>query len=154
VYLVDTNVVSAGAPSKHAAPADLVAWMIASSDRLFLSVVTAAEVKAGIAKAIREGARAKAATLLEWWGAVEHLYGERILPIDLSVAHAAGEILDGARGARHKPDFADVAIAATARVHGLSILTRNVRNFVPLRVPFLNPFERLPSPAQTEAPAR
>jgi predicted nucleic acid-binding protein len=144
LYLVDTNVISAGAPSKYGARADLVAWMDASSDRLFLSTVTVAEVEAGIAKARRQGAAKKAETLSWWWGAIEHLYGARILPIGLDVARAAGQLLDKARAAGGKPDSADVAIAATAQVHGLTILTRNTKHFGGLGIPLANPFENLP----------
>ena len=118
--------------------------MKAASDSLFLSVVTAAEVEDGISKAFREGAKNKAEKLLTWWGAVEHLYGDRILPVDLDVAHATGRLLDKARAAGHTADFADVTIAATAQVHGLTILTDNVRHFAPLGVPLMNPFEKLP----------
>jgi predicted nucleic acid-binding protein len=48
-----------------------------------------------------------------------------------------------AAGAKH-PDFADVAIAATAKLRGFTILTRNARHFEPLGVPFLDPFAELP----------
>lgn len=118
--------------------------MDAASDGLFLSVATAAEVKSGISKALREGAKSKAQALLVWWGAIEHLYAERILPIDLDVARETGLLLDKMRAAGHAPGFADMAIAATSQVHGLTILTRNVKHFAVLGVPLMNPFEDLP----------
>lgn len=62
MYLVDTNVLSAGAPSKVASP-DLLAWMDERSSRLYLSAVTVAEVEDGVAKLRREGATRKAADL-------------------------------------------------------------------------------------------
>lgn len=144
MYLVDTNVISAGAPSRHGAPPGLVEWIDRSSDSLFLSVVTAAEVEAGIAKARREGAVTKAGSLSAWWDAIEHLYEDRILPVGLDVSHAAGRLLDTARAAGGKPDFADVAIAATAQVHGLTILTRNLKHFARFGIPLANPFDNLP----------
>src|SRR5712675_1449648 len=55
MYLVDTNVISAAAPSRPVSPA-LIEWMDAHSASLFLSVVTVAEIEDGIAKARREGA--------------------------------------------------------------------------------------------------
>ena len=142
MFLVDTNVISAMAPSKRDAARDLVAWLDQASAYLFLSVVTAAEVASGIAKAQREGAFTKARRLREWWQAIEHLYGPKVLPFDLRCAHAAGRMLDDARSSR--PGFEDIAIAATARVHGLTVLTRNLRHFRPLGVPVLNPLEALP----------
>jgi predicted nucleic acid-binding protein len=152
LYLVDTNVISAGAPSKRAAPPGLVEWIDCSSDSLFLSVVTTAEVEAGIAKARREGAATKAAALSAWWDAIEHLYGDRILPVGLDVGHAVGRLLDKARAAGHTPDFAGVAIAATAEVHDLTILTRNVKHFAPFGIPLANPFDNLPPLASGMAP--
>src|SRR5271165_3665288 len=79
-YLVDTSVISALAPTKTDRPAALIDWLDRRSGDLFLSVVTAAEIRAGIAKAARDGARRKSETLESWWDAVEYLYGDRILP--------------------------------------------------------------------------
>jgi predicted nucleic acid-binding protein len=66
LYLVDTDVISAGAPAKRRASAALILWMDRNSDRLFLSTITIAEIADGIAKAHREGARRKAADLAGW----------------------------------------------------------------------------------------
>ena len=73
MYLVDTNVISARAPSKSRPSDELVGWMDVMSPRLFISVVTTGEVSAGIAKALREGATTKASHLEAWWAAVEQL---------------------------------------------------------------------------------
>ncbi|MGE7468651.1 type II toxin-antitoxin system VapC family toxin [Bosea sp. NPDC003192] len=147
MFLVDTNVISALAPSKRAEAKELAVWLDQVSSHLFLSVVTAAEVAAGIAKAEREGAMAKARSLSEWWQAVEHFYGEKVLPFDLRCAHLAGRMLDRARA--HRPGFEDIAIAATAQVHGLTVLTRNLRHFSPLGVSALDPFQGLPPLPET-----
>jgi predicted nucleic acid-binding protein len=143
VYLVDTNVISAVSPNRLA-PAALVEWMNAQSASLFLSVVTIAEVEDGIAKLRREKATRKSKELAQWLDVVLHLYGDRILTFDTAAARLAGELLDRARGQGHAPGFADVIIAATARQHGLTILSRNVRHFEPLGVPVLDPFRELP----------
>ncbi|MER8595427.1 type II toxin-antitoxin system VapC family toxin [Mesorhizobium sp. M1182] len=142
MFLLDTNIISAMAPARKVDRAALMAWLDMASEYLFLSVVTASEIAAGIAKAERDGATTKAALLRDWWQAVEHLYGARVLPFDLRAAHAAGSILDRARA--HRPGFEDIAIAATAEVHGLVILTDNERHFAPLGVPMLNPLRNLP----------
>jgi predicted nucleic acid-binding protein len=144
VYLVDTNVISAGAPSKALATTDLVKWMDAHSSDLFLSAVTVAEIEDGIAKARREQARRKAANLTAWLEALLHLYGNRILAFDVAAARLAGALSDLARGKGMAPGFADLIIGATARSHGLTILTRNTRHFEPLGLPTLNPFDHLP----------
>lgn len=142
MFLVDTNVISALAPSKRGEPGALVEWLDRASPGLFLSVITACEVRAGIAKAEREGATTKSVLLTQWWQAIEHLYGAKLLPFDLNCAQIAGQMLDDARAFR--PGFEDIAIAATARAHGLTVLTRNLKHFEPLGVRVIDPFVQLP----------
>ncbi len=115
------------------------------SATLYLSVVTVAEIEDGVAKSAREGASRKAATLAAWLEAVLHLYGDRILPFDTATALIAGALSDPTRSQGQAPGFADIIIAATARRHGLTILSRNLRHFVPLWVPALDPFAGLPA---------
>jgi toxin FitB len=143
LYLVDTKVISARAPSRIT-PAEMATWMDEHSTKLFLSVVTIAEIENGIAKAKREGATRKSRDLSAWLETVLHLYAARILPFDLATARLAGILSDLARGHGHAPGFADIIIAATAQRHGLTILTRNLRHFEPLGVPVQDPFARLP----------
>jgi hypothetical protein len=144
VYLVDTNVISAAAAPGRRLPPALVEWMDAHSASLFLSVVTVAEIEDGIAKSRREGARRKSSGLASWLETVLHLYGDRILVFDAPTARIAGAMADRARGQGHAPGFADIIVAATARCHGLTILSRNLRHFEPLGVAILNPFAALP----------
>jgi predicted nucleic acid-binding protein len=143
LYLVDTNVISVRAPAR-VAPAEMAAWMDANSAKIFLSVVTVAELEDGIAKARREGATSKSRNLSAWLATLLHLYAARILPFDLATSRLAGTLSDHARGQGHAPGFADIIIAATAQQHGLTILTRNLRHFEPLGVPVHDPFARLP----------
>jgi predicted nucleic acid-binding protein len=142
-YLVDTNVISASAPTTARRP-ELIAWMDSHSPDLFLSAVTIAEITNGIAKAKREGARRKASDLSAWLRTVLHLYGDRVLPFDSPTAEIAGVLADLARGRGHSPGFADIAIAATARRHDLMILSGNERHFAPMDVAVLDPFQKLP----------
>ena len=143
LYLLDTNIVSADAPTKrHVGVEAFAAWVRAHSDRLYLSAVTIAEIEASIARAARIAATAKAENLRHWLSAVEHFYAGRILPFGVAEARHAGPILDRSRA--HHPGFEDVAIAATAAAHGLTILTASERHFEPLGVPLANPLKRLP----------
>jgi toxin FitB len=144
-YLVDTNVISAAAPTAAVKRPELIEWMDSRSSALFLSAVTVAEIADGIAKAKREGATRKASGLSGWLRALLHLYGDRVLPFDAPTSEIAGGLSDLARGRGHAPGFADVAIAATARRHDLTILSRNARDFAPMNVPVVDPFETLPS---------
>ena len=143
-YLVDTNVISAVAPTSPVRRTDLVEWMDSHSADLFLSAVTIAEIADGIAKAKREGARRKASDLSAWLQTVLHLYGERVLPFDSPTAELAGALTDLARSRGHSPGFADIAIAATARLHNLMILSRNERHFAPVDAVVVDPFQKLP----------
>jgi predicted nucleic acid-binding protein len=102
VYLVDTNVISAAAPSRPVSPA-LIEWMDSAS--LFLSAVTIAEIEDGIAKSRREGATRKSADLSAWLETVLHLYGDRVLAFDVATARIAGAISDRARGADQTRDL-------------------------------------------------
>jgi hypothetical protein len=143
-YLVDTNAISAIAPTAGLPRPELIAWMDAHSDDLFMSAITIAEIADGIAKAKREGASRKAADLSAWLQTLLHLYGDRVLPFDAATAEIAGALSDLARGRGHAPGFADVAIAATARRRDLTILSRNVRDFAPMDAAVVDPFEKLP----------
>ncbi|MDF3856563.1 PIN domain-containing protein [Paracoccus pantotrophus] len=144
MYLLDTNILSASAPTRRDADAEaLAAWMRAQSDRLYLSAITVAEIEAGIARAVRIGASAKAPALRRWLAAIEHFYASRILAFGIDEARQAGVILDRARA--HDPGFEDIAIAATAAAHGLTVLTANERHFAPLGVPYVNPMKDLPA---------
>jgi toxin FitB len=111
---------------------------------LFLSTVTVAEIEDGIAKLRRERATRRGEDLAAWLETVLHLYGDRVLPFDIPTARIAGALSDRARGQGQALGLADIIIAATARQHGLTILSRNVRHFVPLGVSVLDPFDNLP----------
>jgi predicted nucleic acid-binding protein len=143
-YLVDTNVISAAAPSAVVRRPEFVRWMDAHSHDLFLSAISIAEIADGIAKAKREGAKRKSAGLSAWLRTVLHLYGDRVLPFDSPAAEIAGILSDLARGRGHAPGFADIAIAATARRHDLTILSRNARHFAPMDAIIVDPFQELP----------
>jgi len=144
MYLVDTNVISQAAPTRKPEAASLVDWMDAHSNDLFVSAITIAEIESGIAKLRREGARRKAANLTEWLEVVLHLYSERVLDVDVSVARVLGPLSDRTRAIGKPPGLADLIIAATAIEHGLTILTRNVKHFAPLGVKVHDPFSSLP----------
>ena len=143
-YLVDTNVISATAPTAGARRPELVEWMDSHSSDLFLSAITIAEIADGIANAERRGAKRKASNLSAWLRTVLHLYGDRVLPFDSPTAEIAGALSDLARSRGRSPGFADIAIAATARRHDLTILSHNERHFAPMDIAVLDPLLKLP----------
>jgi hypothetical protein len=143
MYLVDTNIVSANAPARARAPG-VEAWMETHSADLYLSAVTIAEIEDGIAKVRRERATRKADPLAAWLQTLLHLYGNRVLAFDVDVARVAGALSDKARGLGLAPGLADVIVAATAQHHGLTVLTRNTKDFAAFGVAMHDPFAGLP----------
>ena len=143
MYLVDTSILSASAPTKTVAQQDMRDWMDRNSRHLFLSVITVAEIEDGICRSRRASAHGKAGRLAEWLETLLHLYADRVLPIDPAIARRIGVMTDHARGQGHDPGLADVAIAATAAGHGHTVLTRNVRHFAPLGVAVIDPYAGL-----------
>ncbi len=144
MYLVDTDVLSACAPTKAERPERLIEWLDRNSDRLYLSVVTVAEIEDGIAKSRREGATRKAQRLAEWLQATLHLYADRILPLDIAAARCLGALADRARSAGLAPGWPDLAIAAIALARKQTILTRNLRHFQVTGIPVHDPLATLP----------
>jgi len=145
VYLVDTNVLSATAPTKARTETGLVEWMDRNSDKLFISVITIAEIEAGIAKLQDNSSLKKAQRLSEWLETLLHLYQHRVLPLDIQAAHELGRMTQAVRQAGRMPEMADLSIAATAMVRGYVVLTRNLRHFQGTGVTTLDPFESLPA---------
>jgi predicted nucleic acid-binding protein len=133
-FLLDTNVVSELRRGDRANDG-LVEWFDAQAPHeLFLSVVTLGEVRQGIEQLrARDGRQAHA--LDRWLGGLVQFYEERLLYVDGAVAVQWGRLL----AARRAP-VVDALLAATARVHRLTLVTRNVRDFAGLNVRVLNPF--------------
>lgn len=145
MYLVDTNVLSAAAPTKARIETGLVEWIDRNSDKLFISVITIAEIEAGIAKLRDNGSLKKAQRLSEWLETLLHLYQHRVLPLDLQAARELGCMTQAVRQAGRMPEMADLSIAATAMVKGYVVLTRNLRHFQGTGNIALDPFESLPA---------
>lgn len=135
-HLLDTNVVSELRKSARRADARVRAWVAGRvpSD-LYLSTITVLEVEVGIGRIA--GRDALQGERLQAWLDDELLdaFAGRILPVDVPVARRAARL--------HVPDprpERDALIAATAAVHGLTVVTRNVKDFAALDVPILNPW--------------
>ena len=113
----------------------VVAWIAKQrQEDCFLSVVSIGEIERGIAQ--RRGPDPGfAAELAAWLDQLLRLHPNRLLPVSLSVARRWGRL-----SAELGHDSADLLIAATALEHGLMVVTRNLRHFVPTGVATLNPW--------------
>ena len=133
MFLLDTNVIS---ELRRTRPnRTVVRWVNAqTADRLFLSALTIGEIQSGI-EITRERDGAKADEIEAWLGEV--LMSWSVLPMD------ADEFREWARLKHRQSDtlIEDAMIAATAAVHGLTVVTRNVRDFEQLGVQVLDPFD-------------
>jgi toxin FitB len=135
-YLLDTNVVSLLSPSQGEASATFLAWLdeADATNGLFLSVVTVHEIERGISLLERKGATAKARDLRRWIDGLFATYSDRVLPIDMNVSVASGQLEAEVLAAGHKPGMADALIAGTAKTHALTVVTLNLRHFTPFGV--------------------
>lgn len=133
MYLLDTNVVS---ELRKAHPHGAVlAWLERVDDAdLHLSAVTIGEIQAGI-EITREQDRDKAADIEGWLEQVAQTYN--VLSMDARTFRAWARLMH--RRSDHLIE--DAMIAATAAIHGLIVVTRNVRDFEGLGVRTLNPFQ-------------
>lgn len=136
MYLLDTNVVS---ELRRVRPhGSVVEWIKSARDEdLHLSSVTIGEIQAGV-EMTREQDEDKAAEIEAWLEQVAETYN--ILSMD------APAFRSWARLMHRKPDrlIEDAMIAATAAIHGLTVVTRNVRDFDGLGVRTFNPFDGKP----------
>jgi hypothetical protein len=133
MYLLDTNVISElRKPKPHAG---VVAWVAAAEEALlFLSAVTIAEIQAGI-EVTRDQDAPKADEIEAWLDLVSSTYN--VLPMDAATFRTWAKLMHR----RSDTQYENAMIAATARVHDLTVVTRNVGDFRPFDVKVLNPFE-------------
>lgn len=132
MYLLDTNVVSELRKARpHGA---VVAWLNGIDDAdLHLSVVTLGEIQTGI-EITREQDAFKAASIEAWADQVANTFN--ILPMDATTFRLWAKLM------HRQPNtlYEDAMIAASALVHNLTVVTRNVRDFKRFQVPLFNPF--------------
>ncbi|HEX3938374.1 MAG TPA: PIN domain-containing protein [Xanthobacteraceae bacterium] len=142
MYLLDTNIVSLFDPRRAAEAATTIDWMREHDALLFLSTITLTEIEAGILKLEREGKDARASQIIALRDGLIADFNERLLPLDIEVALTVARLAE-----RVRPmviERTDLIIAATARVHSLTVLTRNVRHFEPTGVAAIDPVRSLP----------
>jgi toxin FitB len=138
MFLLDTNVVSELRKARTGkAEPSVVAWAAKQSTAtLYLSAISVLELDIGI-RLVERRDPAQGSALRGWLD--QHVlpaFAGRVLPVDIAVAQRCATL--------HVPDpraERDALIAATALVHGMTVVTRNVADFAPLGVAMLNPWD-------------
>lgn len=135
MFLGDTNVISELRRGRRGNPG-VAAWFasIAVTD-LFISVLVLGELRKGVAIASRRGVFTQAANLESWLNTFTSQFAQRILPVDSEVADIWGQM----HSIRNVPVI-DGLLAATAIVHDLTLVTRNISHVQGLGADLLNPF--------------
>ncbi|SMH57294.1 type II toxin-antitoxin system VapC family toxin [Mesorhizobium australicum] len=142
-YLIDTSILSTLAPDRPPIPRELSSWIIEQGERgtLFTSAIVVLEIRRGIASLKRAGGSMRAERLAGWLGSMIEQFEENLLAVDTAVAISAGDLEDEVRAKGRSPGTADILIAATARVHELTVLTANARHFDVVGVNHFDPFK-------------
>jgi predicted nucleic acid-binding protein len=135
-FLLDTNAVSEWV--KPRPNPGLIAWMESSDeDRIFISVISLAELRDGVERMTAGRRRSR----LEQWLLHELplRFESRILPVDTQVAEAWGRTVSRSEAAGRPIGAMDAFLAATAEAHQLTLVTRNISDFSLLKA-VLNPW--------------
>ena len=140
MYLIDTNVISEIRKKKKAniGVQRYFKTAIQNEDKLYISIVTIGELRRGI-ELIRYRSDTRQANQLEKWLAVileDHQ--NNILDVNEDIAQLWGKLR-----VPHPENALDKLIAATALINGLTVVTRNIKDFSKTGVAVLNPFEEL-----------
>lgn len=142
MYLLDTNIVSMLDPRRHVHAPALIDWLDRNGASLFLSVITIAEIDAGIMKLRREGKQERADELAGLVSTILTEFGDRVLSVDIETARHIARLSEHVY--RQPVSLPDIIIAATAVRHGLVLLTHNMGEIARLGVPAQDPFTELP----------
>lgn len=134
-YLIDTNIISEIRKGERR-DANVAAWYESIDDAdLYLSVLVLGEIRKGIER-VRPKDPARAGALAKWLSTVRRAFAGRILPVDDAVAEEWGKM-----NAARPVSTVDGLLAATAKVHRLTLATRNVADVAGLGARVFNPFE-------------
>lgn len=138
-FLLDTNVISEGAKPR---PDDGVMGWLASIDeeQLHLSIVSLVELRHGIERL--DTGRRKSALDLWLTEQLPRRFENRLMPVDAETADAWGRIVAAAQAAGRPIGAMDAFIAATAKQHQLTLVTRNIADFEATGVRLFNPWSQ------------
>jgi predicted nucleic acid-binding protein len=133
-FLLDTNIISEIRKRNRANP-NVARWVAHTPvEEIGTSVIVLAEIRRGI-ELKRRSDPEQARSLDQWYAQMRTKLGERVLPIDEPIGDAWALL-----SIPDPPPLIDGLLAATAKVHGLTLVTRNVDDIASTGVPLLNPF--------------
>jgi toxin FitB len=135
MYLIDTNVISEVGKGRRCDRQVAEWYRGVSDDELFLSVLVVGEIRQGIERLRTRNPR-RAQALEKWLEELLESFGDRVLPVDAKVAQNWGRL-----NARSSFPIVDSLLAATAEAHGLTLVTRNLKDIERSGVRCVNPFE-------------
>jgi predicted nucleic acid-binding protein len=137
-FLLDTNVISEWI--KPQPDRSVVSWLAqVDEDRVFISVISFAEVRHGV-ELLPVGRRRE--RLTHWLAEeVPERFEGRVLAIDQHIAETWGVIMARGQKAGLTPGTMDAFVAATAAAHNLTLVTRNVKDFQRLGIPLFDPWQ-------------
>lgn len=141
IWLLDTCVVSE--LSRSIPDSRVTAWLSRHAAQSSLAAVTLGEITYGV-ESLPAGARRNALT--RWCGELRTQFATRILASDETVWCTYGRLKASLEAIGRPQDELDLLIGATATVHGLKLVTRNVRHFEEMGVAMLNPWNLEPEP--------
>jgi len=138
LYLIDTNVISELRKQRKAnvGVRQFFQNAIEQGDRLYISVITIGELRRGIERIRYRGDQSQANLLETWFQTILHNYANHILEFTSTEAQVWGRLR-----VPNPHNALDKQLAATALTCGLTLVTRNVRDFVGTGVSLLNPFD-------------
>jgi toxin FitB len=137
MYLVDTDVISEARKGDRTNSGVRTFFSRATQEgaELYLSAVTIGELRQGVERIRYRGDKSQAQRLEQWLLRVTSAYADRILPLDEETAHIWGRLR-----VPNPENPLDKQIAATALIHDLEVISRNVAHYAPTGVRVKNPF--------------
>jgi predicted nucleic acid-binding protein len=138
MYLLDTNIISEQRKNNRANKGVISFFKLAKleSKQTYISVITIGELRRGVNLIRHRGDNTQAETLEKWLQNLLENYAENILDFSSNEAQVWGHLR-----VPHPENALDKQIASTALTHGLTLVTRNVKDFIGCGVELLNPFE-------------
>jgi toxin FitB len=141
-FLLDTNVLSLLDPRRSDQRGHLTVWLARHGANFALASITLTEIENGLIKLRRLGQTARAEEIAALAAAIRMDFADRILPLDADVAVRIAHLAERARPS--VIELPDLIVAATADVHRLTVLTRNLRHIAPTGVTAVDPVATAP----------